>query len=420
MTHPGPRTVLVTGPGGAGRTTVAAATALAAARGGERALLLSGEPEARLAALLGTAPPAWPAAPAAAAHGLRAVRVDSAARFRAGALALQRHGSAALDALGAVPLDDDELTELPGAGELALLHAMGAAHGSREWDLLVVDLPPAADAVRMLALPGQLRRYLRRLLPPERRTARALRPLLAQLAGVPMPAQGLYEAAGRLDASLAAVQAVTEHPGTAVRLVAEPEAGAVAALRTVRAGLALHGLRAGPVVANRVLPAGSGDPWLASAAARQRTALEDLARLAAPECGRSDEAPKDVRELPHLGREVSGPGDLGLLAELAGPAHPQGPPGPAVRPGELPVDDRLARDGTLVWRLPLPGAVREELDLVRRGDELVVTVGPFRRVLELPPVLRRCTVTGAGLRGGALAVRFAPDPGLWPAGTAGT
>lgn len=91
---------------------------------------------------------------------------------------------------------------------------------------------------------------------------------------------------------------------------------------------------------------------------------------------------------------------------------------PAVNPVASPVEwsvaDRLAQDGVLVWHLPLPGAIRDELDLVRRGDELVVTAGPFRRIVPLPSVLRRCTVDGAALRDGELCVRFAPDPGLWP------
>jgi arsenite-transporting ATPase len=78
------------------------------------------------------------------------------------------------------------------------------------------------------------------------------------------------------------------------------------------------------------------------------------------------------------------------------------------------VADRLAAEGHLVWTLPLPGAGREGLDLVRRGDELVVDAGGFRRIVPLPSALRRCTVAGAALRDGALRVRFTPDPGLWP------
>jgi arsenite-transporting ATPase len=69
-----------------------------------------------------------------------------------------------------------------------------------------------------------------------------------------------------------------------------------------------------------------------------------------------------------------------------------------------------------VWHLPLPGAVREDLGLVRRGDELVVTAGPLRRIVALPSALRRCSVAGAGLRDGVLCIRFTPDPGLWPRG----
>jgi arsenite-transporting ATPase len=67
-----------------------------------------------------------------------------------------------------------------------------------------------------------------------------------------------------------------------------------------------------------------------------------------------------------------------------------------------------------VWHLPLPGATRDRLGLVRRGDELLLTVGPFRKITTLPSALRRCTVSGAGLTDGVLRIRFTPDPDLWP------
>lgn len=80
------------------------------------------------------------------------------------------------------------------------------------------------------------------------------------------------------------------------------------------------------------------------------------------------------------------------------------------------VEDRLAGDGVLVWHLPLPGAVKEELGLVRHGDELLLTAGPFRTTVDLPSALRRCTVAGAALADGVLSIRFTPDPRLWPQG----
>ncbi|MEU1230217.1 ArsA-related P-loop ATPase [Streptomyces sp. NPDC005828] len=369
------RIILVTGPGGSGRTTLAAGTALAEARAGRRVLLVSEDAEPL--------------------PGVERLRPRPGADFRREFLALQARSAAALDLLGAAPFEDAELTELPGSRPFALLRALrDAAEGDH--DLAVVDLPPLDEALALLALPGQLRRYLRRLLPPERQAARALRPMLAQLAGVPMPAQWLYETTARWEAELAAVQAVVEAPATTVRLVVEPGPAAARALRTARLGLAVQRLALDAVVANRILPAGSEDPWLAGLTAEQHRHLAEL----------RTEGAGALCELPHLGRAPRGAEDLVLLAS---PRPEKTDPVP-----EWAVEDRREEDGVLVWHIPLPGAVKEELSLVRRGDELLLTVGAFRRGVPLPGALRRCTVTGAGLVDGDLRVRFTPDPGLWP------
>ncbi|MFI6346996.1 ArsA family ATPase [Streptomyces sp. NPDC050560] len=387
------RTVLVTGPGGAGRTTLAAATALAAGPA-TRTLLISADPTDTLGAVLGT-PTGH--TPTGIAPGLTALRPDQAAAFRDDFLALQQRSATALDLLGTAPFEADELAPLPGSAELALLSALRDA-AAGPFDLVVVDLPATVPALTALALPERLRRYLRRLLPPERQAARALRPVLGRLAGVPVPAQWLYDAAGRWDLELAGVQSVIEDPATTARLVVEPGAAGTEALRTARMGLALHGVRVDAVLANRVLPGGTAAGPLAALAASQRKALA--------EWGPQPGSPPAPYEIPHLGYEPRGTDDL---AALAAP-----PPGPAGAGERGRVTDRLAEDGVLVWALPLPGATRGELDLMRRGDELCVAAGPFHRVLELPSVLRRCTVAGAGLREGELRVRFAPDPELWP------
>jgi arsenite-transporting ATPase len=453
--------LLITGAGGSGRTTVAAASAVSAAHDGLRTLLLSGEEPAALEAVLGMpegsvrAVPAEAVAAAGPAAGtagepgdataggspvpvpgtdgrLHVAHTRAAERFRAAAVSLQERGTKLLSMLGSVPLDEDELTELPGSGAFSLLSAVRAAHDAGEWDAVVVDLPHTPAALRTLALPAQLRRYLRRLLPAERQAARALRPALAQLVGVPMPTDALYEGAARWDDGLAAVQGLLEAPGTAVLLVAEPGRLAAEALRLGRAGLGLYGLPLEAVVANRVFPSGSRDAWTASLSGRQQTVLKAWHE----EYG-SEGVP--VRELPHLGREPRGAGDLLRLAREAavgdvratGPAGSSGSgsvsgSGSGAGPGsggslgaDGAVEDRLASDGLLVWRLSLPAVRKDELELVRRGDELILGVGPYRRVLPLPSALRRCRVVGAALERGELRVRCEPDPALWPGGAGG-
>ncbi|MBB1255279.1 ArsA family ATPase [Streptomyces sp. OF3] len=328
--------------------------------------------------------------------GVTVVPVDRTTDFRQRLAAVQDGALGLLDQFGAQPLEPDEVTELPGAEPLALLRALRRAADGR-YDLVVVDLPPAADAVRLLALPDQLDRYLRRLLPPERQAARALRPVLAQLVGVPMPARRLYETAEHWRAELALVRELVEGPGSSAVLVVDPGPGGVDLVAETQAGLALFGVPVEAVFAARMLPTGSPDPWLAGLAAEQQKACAELG---------DHLGTLPLIELPHLGRA---PADTADLAQLGVPA-----PGPAPRRLGPRVTDRLAEDGELVWRLPLPGASRDRLDLVRRGDEVIVTVGPHRRALPLDSALRRCTVAGARLAGRELSVRFAPDPALWP------
>ncbi len=404
------RVVLVSGAGGSGRTTLAAATALREAAGGRRTLLLTVDDPHRtldrlLHAELTPAPQRLGPVPSEQAGGLFAARLDPPEAFRDAAARLLGRAKPLFDLLGVDPLERDELSALPGAVHLALLDALRTHGRSGRWDTLVVDAPPVAELVAALALPEQLDRYLARLIPEHRQAARALRPVLAAVAGVPMPGDWIFEARSWAAAELAEVRAVTDAPGTTVRLVVDAPAGpqAVAALRGARAGLALHGQRVESLLVNRLLPA-ADEPFLDGLRQAQQ---RQLAALRA-------EWDVPVRELPHLGREPQGPDDLDDLAGLTDEADS---PAEGRPPLEWPVQD--LRDGgegeqVLVWRIPLPGAERGDLDLVRRGDELVLGVGGYRRALLLPSALRRCTVAGAALRDGVLAVRFAPDPRLWP------
>ncbi|MFE6053859.1 ArsA family ATPase [Kitasatospora sp. NPDC056446] len=386
------RTILVSGDAGA--PAVAAATALHAAKRGHRTWLLAADdPHRALDSVLGTR---LEPEPLSYAPGLTVSRIDEQAAFRYAVGELTGRLKPALDLLGAEQLDPEELTALPGIARLALLRALPAA----DQDVLVVLAPAPAELIGTLALPEQLARYLDRLVPEQRQAARALRPLLAGLAGVPMPAEWLYEGRGKAAAALAESLAALTDPGTSVRLVVPADGHPYRELRRIRAGLALYGYRPDAVVVHGVLPeeaAASPDPWLAALARRRQ---EELAGLAAE------------TDAPVL---VTGLADATLEA-VADRLYGDGPGPERLAPVPWTVEDLLAEDGLLVWHLDLPGAERAELDLVRRGDDLVVGLGTHRRVLTLPSALRRCTVAGAGLQDGVLSVRFAPDPALWPQG----
>ncbi|MGA4542116.1 ArsA family ATPase [Uniformispora flossi] len=402
------RVVLVTGLGGAGRTTVAAATALAEAWSGARVLLLAADGTADADTVLGTGLGDVPREIALdgepdAASALFAARVDVQDEFQREFLAVQDTVGGLLGLIGVDPLDPEEIVAVPGAVDALALRVLARHAESDAWDTIVVDLPPVDRAAVALALPEALSRYVDRLLPVERQAARALRPMLAAVAGVPMPDDWVYATARRVVAELDAVRALLDAPGTGIRFVTRAGAVAAASDRRAAAALALFGRRVEDVVVNGVREAadGGGSAGSASSPGERVTALRGLYPEAA------------VHSLAASADEPIGPGRLAALGvpgvrAVAEPGADDLPPGAVRDVFEVETDGEY-----FVLVVPLPGAERGDLDLLRRGDELVVTVGAVRRLIPLPSALRRCTVQGAGLRGGTLRVRFLPDPAVW-------
>ena len=171
-----------------------------------------------------------------------------------------------------------------------------------------------------------------------------------------------------------------------------PENVVVAEARRSLTTLSLFGYRVDGVVANRVFPDAEGDAWRAGWVAAQARVLEEVEQSFAGlplwrSVYRSGE-PVGVDALRQLATEVYDGTD-----PLAAPA------------GAGPLRVTRNRSGA-VLRLDLPFVTRGEVDLARHGDELVVTVGSYRRLLSLPPGLARHQVTGARVDDGALQVRF--------------
>jgi arsenite-transporting ATPase len=396
------RVLLFTGKGGVGKTTTSAATAALAARSGLKTLVLSTDPAHSLADALGVELGHEPTEiPFEGIAGLYGQQVDTQRAFEDSWREVQHYLREVLEQGGVDPLEAEELTVLPGADEVLALLELRAQAESGRWDVVVVDCAPTAETLRLLALPGALGWYMERVFPRERRVVRSLRPVLSQLAGLPMPPDKVFAAVERLHGELAAVQSLLTDPGvTSVRLVLTPEAVVVAEARRTLTSLSLYGYRVDGVVANRIFPTGSSDPFLADWVAAQ---TQELAGVETSFAG-----------LPvwRSSYRSSEPIGLARLLELADDVYADVDPLAVLATPEPIAVERVASD-EFVLTVALPHADKRDVDLVRKGDELVLTVGPHRRVLALPSVLRRCIVDGAALRDGALRVRFRPDPDLW-------
>jgi arsenite-transporting ATPase len=383
------RLILFTGKGGVGKTTVAAGTAAGAAAAGHRTLVLSTDAAHSLADAFGV--PVG-AEPTEVAERLFVQQVDTQARFERSWADVSRYLRSVLDAAGVDPLTAEELTVLPGAEEVVALLELRAQVLSGAWDVVIVDCAPTAETLRLLALPEALGWYMDRVLPAERRIVRALRPVLSRASGVPMPRDDVFDAVERLHAELEEVHRLLTGDTASVRLVLTPETVVVAEARRSLTSLSLFGYRVDGVVANRVFPAGGGDAWRRSWAASQAAVLAEVH--------------ESFAGLPIWRSAYQAAEPVGVQALGAFAAEAYGAQDPLAAPtSESPMTITSTRTGA-VLRLRLPFVDESDIDLARHGDELVVTVGSYRRLISLPSALARQSVAGAGFHDGALQIRF--------------
>lgn len=386
-----PRVLLFTGKGGVGKTTAAAATATLAARRGLKTLVVSTDTAHSLADALA-------AEPGEIAPGLHLHQVDTQRSMERHWGELRDYARGLLAELGLDEVTSEEITVLPGAEEVIALLELREHARAGTWDVIVVDCAPTAETLRLLALPEALDWHMSRLMPLGRRIMRLASPFVRGVARVSAPGEEVMSAGERLHRGLMEVRGLLTGDRASVRLVLTPESVVLAEARRTLTSLNLYGYRVDAVVANRVFPPGGADEWRAQWVAAQSRLLAEA---------EESFAPLPVHVVPYLPAEPVGEAALAAVGEaLYGAAEPFGPPS-VRRPLRLSADE-LALD--------LPGADRADVDLARKGDELIVTAGPYRRILALPVALARREISGAVLRDGVLRVRFTSgdEPGTTP------
>lgn len=384
------RIVLVTGKGGVGKTTVAAATALASADAGNRTLVTSTDPAHSLADAL-TVP--LENMPTTVSGRLDGQQIDTQQQLDRYWGSIRRQLMDVLDWGGAAGIEAEEFLIFPGMDELFALLEVNRHARSGEYDVVVVDCAPTAETLRLLSLPEVLSWYFEKVMPTERRLMNAARPLLNRLTSLPIPEDEVFSAAQSVFESIEEVKEVMSHPEvTSARLVVNPEKMVIDEARRTYSYLGLFGYGVDGVVVNRVLPDLVEDPYFERWRSIQKGHLDSI-----------DDA---FAEVPRLRLRLFDDEMVGverlrvMAAELYG--------------GRDPISDFVARtpfrvtedDTTVTMELDVPFFDRSELSVFRHGHELYVQLGSYRRSFILPDALLRREVVRAKLDGGTLRVTF--------------
>ena len=389
-----PRTIVYTGKGGVGKTSVAAATARRCAADGLRTVVLSTDPAHSLSDSLGIR-----LGPEPLQIGDRLWGQEVSAQDE-----LERNWSAVQEWLGEILLERgvdrisaEELTVPPGLDELFSLLALRRHHESDAYDAIVVDCAPTGETLRLLSFPDVARWWLEKIFPAQNQLLAAARPFARAMLDISLPGEAVLEDVNRLVANLIAMnQILRDHARVSIRLVTNPDRMVIDESRRTFTYLNLYGFLTDAVIVNRVFPPTVG-PYFAAWRERQQEQLADV--LAAF-------APVPVLQAPYFEAEVQGPEMLDRLGEALFAEHDAAGLLHRRLAHELDVGEHAA-----TLRLDLPFATKGSISLKKVGLELIVRVDGHKRTILLPPGLGGFRPTGAAFADGALEVSFREGSG---------
>ena len=412
--------MLFLGKGGAGKTTLAAATGLRLAQAGDRVLIASMDQAPSLVDVFAGIPVVAPGDETAqtsvirpVTEGLDVVEIDTLnlleTRYRglgslmAMASAGHEHGVS----FGAI--EPEELLGFPGIEELLGMHEVCRLVDEGRWDTVIVDLPASADALRTLQLPDTVTAYVERIWPRHDR--------MVSGTGSDVRLTLVVAMIERVLAQVDAVRSLITDPArTGATVVVTAEHLSVADAERTLSAAALLGIGIDRVLVNKILPRLNSSSvglvgahpavfWFESWRAAQQGAIAELRR-------RIGTVP-----IVEVERAAGEPVGLGPLQEVADRLESTLLERRAPDRGELPsvvLESGRGLESVYAMRMLLPVVDSTTLGVGRVEDDLIVSADGRRRRIGLASVLRRCVADSAELDGPYLIVRFRPNPDVWP------
>jgi arsenite-transporting ATPase len=390
------RILLYAGKGGVGKTCVAAATGVVTARMGMRTLVMSLDPAHSLSDAFDLDRFLMDknrGQPISVGEKLWIQELDIHEEMGKSWGEVQRYIALLLNTSGIDDILAEELAVLPGMDEVAALLHVNRYVKERAYDLIILDCAPTAESLRFVSLPKALEWYMRKIFRLERRVVAYVRPVARRFMDVPLPEDGYFADIERLYQRLQGIDGILTDPAiTSVRLVTNPEKMVLRETQRAFMFFCLHQLSVDAVIINRIFPPGSGDPYLQVWQKCQQEYLE---------LARTYFHPVEIFEVSLSDREI-----LGYDRLLEFGRNIYGDREPAQFFSATPPFQFLKEDGRNLIKLHLPFVGKEEVDLSKIGDELIVRVGNIKKSIVLPRAFATLEPKKARLEEEHLLVEF--------------
>jgi arsenite/tail-anchored protein-transporting ATPase len=391
------RILLFSGKGGVGKTSLAAATGVQLARLGYRTLVMSVDPAHSLADSFDLETSLFTdktGDPYRINDNLSIHEVNIQREIKRHWREISAYVISVLRTTGISDVEAEELAILPGMEELSAMMYVNQFRREQRYDVIVLDCAPTAESMRFVSMPTTLDWYMKHIFPFQRTVLKAVRPLANRVSPVELPTDNYFANIQDLFGKLDGIDELLENPRTtSVRLVTNPERMVLRETQRAFVYFSLHGLTVDGVIVNRVLPEAITDAFFAEWRESQQRILDEMETYFAP---------VPVKCVPLFTHEVLG---AERLEELAGALYAEQEDPAAISRTEAPYTFTKRNEHYEV-RLQLPFAVKGDVGLFKKGDELVVQIGTLRRHIGLPTSMAALSPARAKLENKVLTVEM--------------
>lgn len=386
------RFILYLGKGGVGKTTTAAATALRSAEMGYKTLVASTDIAHSLADSLDTE---LGPNPVQVTENLWAQEISAVADIHNNWDKLQEFSSSVIAGRGINKVVADELSSFPGMDEIVCLLHINKQAKEKNFDRIIIDAAPTGETIRLLTMPDTFSWYASHLSRFEQGAMRAIKPFAGRLLKGPTQ---IMDAIYSLQKGTEELREILSDPTvSSYRVVLTPEK---MVMREAERALGYLGLFNYPVdlaVVNRVMAADEAQgEFYQTKYETQQKYMQQI---------HDNFAPLPIKFAPYYADEVVG---VERLSQMAKDTFGDDDPGEIFYNGK--VQEIIEQDdGSILLRIPIPFVTGGDVKLRKRGDELFVTIGNFKREMILPAVLAKRKTGGGSLSEGTLEITFLPN-----------
>jgi arsenite/tail-anchored protein-transporting ATPase len=390
------RIIFFAGKGGVGKTSAAAATGVKLAEMGHRTVIMSLDVAHSLSDIFDLEKGLMDqnkGIPIKVHDNLWIQELDIQEEIEKNWGEIHKYFSALFKTTGLDEILSEELAILPGMEEVSLLLYINHYIREKEFDVILLDCAPTGESIRFISIPTTLDWYIKKIFKMEKTIAKVVGPVARRVYNMPVPGDEYFDAIEHLFDRLRGIDRIMSDPEiTSVRLVTNPEKIVLKETQRAFMYFCLYRMNIDAIIMNRVLPPKIKDSYFQTWQENQKHYM-DLAEEYFD--------PIPILTVNLFRNEILGYDRLRSLAQqIYGRRNPldrffMGQP-----------YDLTKEEGVYCLKLKIPFAGKDQLELNKVSDELIVRIGSFKKHLLLPRHVAASKSVKAKMEGEYLNICF--------------